>query len=37
MAHMAMGDWDTAAAVLSQGLHLDTNNDQMVRHCLATL
>ncbi|KAL0046712.1 hypothetical protein WJX82_008116 [Trebouxia sp. C0006] len=29
MAHMAMGDWDTAAAVLSQGLHLDTNNDQM--------
>ncbi len=36
-AHMAMGDWDTAAAALSQGLHLDPSNDQMVRHWLATL
>ncbi|DBA90775.1 TPA: hypothetical protein ACH3X1_003982 [Trebouxia sp. C0004] len=29
MAHMAMGDWDAAAAALSQGLHLDPSNDQM--------
>ena len=37
MAHMAMGDWQTAAAALSQGLHLDPSNAQMVRHWLATL
>ena len=34
---MAMGDWATAAAALSQGLHLDPRNDQMVRHWLAII